>query len=186
MKLEITERGFGRINFEDANNESCSLQKSSSADSKIWLGVNDVKIQILRPEFKKVREEFEKNVDTFLKDCDGSFLGWSKLTLPKEFFIPSRMHLNRNQVKELLPFLMRFAATGQIHNNDNDPYLREYLFHEERKYKPNYGDDRECVCGHSYIRHFDPYDEMAAVGCKYCGCVSFKEKVKGEENEEEE
>lgn len=43
-------------------------------------------------------------------------------------------------------------------------------------YDPNFGDDRICECGHSYYRHFDSYEDMSPVGCKYCGCDEFKEK----------
>lgn len=35
-------------------------------------------------------------------------------------------------------------------------------------YDPKFGDDRLCLCGHSYYRHFDTYEEMMPVGCKYC------------------
>jgi len=35
-------------------------------------------------------------------------------------------------------------------------------------YDPNFGDDVECECGHAYYRHFDTYEEMEPVGCKYC------------------
>lgn len=35
-------------------------------------------------------------------------------------------------------------------------------------YDPNFGDDKECICGHPYYRHFDTYDNMSPVGCKYC------------------
>lgn len=45
----------------------------------------------------------------------------------------------------------------------------------ERLYNPEYGDDRICRCGHHYYRHFDSYEDNAAVGCKYCGCYDFKE-----------
>lgn len=46
-------------------------------------------------------------------------------------------------------------------------------------YDPKYGDDRKCVCGHAYYRHFDSYEDMAPVGCKYClfdSCEGFTEK----------
>lgn len=38
--------------------------------------------------------------------------------------------------------------------------------------------DKICECGHTYYRHFDTYDYMKAVGCKYCGpaCFMFKEQ----------
>ena len=42
-------------------------------------------------------------------------------------------------------------------------------------YDKNFGDNRLCECRHPYYRHFDSYDNMAAVGCKYCQCDGFKE-----------
>lgn len=45
-------------------------------------------------------------------------------------------------------------------------------------YDPNFGDDHECAdCGHPYVRHFDPYEDFEAVGCKYCDCRVFKKKT---------
>lgn len=44
-----------------------------------------------------------------------------------------------------------------------------------RVYDENFGDDKKCSCGHSYYRHFDSYDDMKPVGCKYCSCSGFVE-----------
>ena len=48
---------------------------------------------------------------------------------------------------------------------------------ERRRHEPTYpvyaesfGDDRLCACGHIYYRHFDTYDGMKGIGCKYCSC----------------
>lgn len=46
---------------------------------------------------------------------------------------------------------------------------------KSRIYDPKYGDDRLCECGHAYYRHFDSYDDMRNIGCKYCDCFSFNE-----------
>jgi len=43
------------------------------------------------------------------------------------------------------------------------------------EYNPKYGDDRICTCGHPYYRHFDTYENMSNIGCKYCRCDHFKE-----------
>ena len=56
------------------------------------------------------------------------------------------------------------------------PYLKKVIKRVVKLYNPNYGDERICVCGHQYYRHFDTYDRMRAVGCKYCYCHKFKEK----------
>lgn len=45
----------------------------------------------------------------------------------------------------------------------------------EAEYNPRYGDERVCKCGHLYYRHFDTYEDMRNVGCKYCGCLTFEE-----------
>lgn len=37
--------------------------------------------------------------------------------------------------------------------------------------------EAECKCGDPYYRHFDSYDNMAPVGCKYCECDTFVAKV---------
>lgn len=44
-------------------------------------------------------------------------------------------------------------------------------------YNPEYGDDRACVCGHPYYRHFDGYENNANVGCKYCYFSSEEERA---------
>lgn len=46
----------------------------------------------------------------------------------------------------------------------------------ELQYDSEYGDEKLCKCGHSYDRHFDSYDCMKNIGCKYCPCHTFTEK----------
>lgn len=58
---------------------------------------------------------------------------------------------------------------------DEPPYFTVVRIEYDKKYNPNYGDDRVCKCGHSYYRHFDTYEGMEAVGCKYCECFEFEE-----------
>ena len=62
--------------------------------------------------------------------------------------------------------------------NNEQPYIEEkekVVISKKRVYNPNYGDSRICRCGHSYYRHFDTYEEMSPVGCKYCSCGEFIE-----------
>lgn len=54
------------------------------------------------------------------------------------------------------------------------PYLTKRVTRTVRMYNPAYGDSKLCACGHPYYRHFDTYEEMEAVGCKYCACYKFK------------
>ena len=57
-----------------------------------------------------------------------------------------------------------------------EPYFKIIKKSEVSKYNPWYGDDKVCVCGHPYHRHFDSYENMYPCGCKYCNCNSFKLK----------
>ncbi len=52
-------------------------------------------------------------------------------------------------------------------------FVEDVLFNY---YDPDFGDLRMCKCGHIYERHFDTYDNMAPVGCKFCECRRFAEK----------
>ena len=62
---------------------------------------------------------------------------------------------------------------------------------DKPEYDSHFGDNKKCLCGHTYYRHFDTYDDMAPIGCKYCShwqddidtvmhgdghCTGFKEK----------
>jgi hypothetical protein len=58
---------------------------------------------------------------------------------------------------------------------DNPPYIYVERVVVNKFYNLNYGDDRTCKCGHAYYRHFDTYEEMEAIGCKYCQCREFVE-----------
>jgi hypothetical protein len=84
------------------------------------------------------------------------------------------------------PGSIQSYADTEIHKlnaiEKDQPYLESFMISPVSKYNPTYGDDRECVCGHTYYRHFDWSEDMCPTGCKYCGCFDFNEK---EEEEEE-
>lgn len=92
MKLEETSRGFKFFEFKDLYGEECSIQKSSLAtEHAIWFGVSNPIPKIL------------------IQD-----VGWVPITLPSNTLLSGRMHLNQEQVKILLPFLLKFAKTGEL------------------------------------------------------------------------
>lgn len=59
---------------------------------------------------------------------------------------------------------------------DESPYLYSKLksISQEKSFNPKYDSDSTCDCGHAYYRHFDPYENNDAVGCKHCQCHHFK------------
>lgn len=86
-----TARGFARFCFEDRYKVACSLQMSSLAtEAAIWLGCDDIQPRILVPNE-----------------------GWQPVSIPG-MITNSQMHLTQDQVRELLPYLQRFAETGEL------------------------------------------------------------------------
>jgi len=102
MKQNKTIRGFNITKFTDTYGAECSLQKSSSIEDKIWLGVNDANPQIMKSQAAKHG----------LPLVEGN--GWMDFPLHEDVLLTTRMHLDRDQVKELLPYLNKFVETGDI------------------------------------------------------------------------
>lgn len=100
MKSIKTARGFSKHLFTDSYNNECSLQESSSVVPHIWLGLENPKLTVFENESKGRYIETE---------------------MPKNFSVDSRMHLTPDQVKELLPYLIKFAYTKELSKlNKND------------------------------------------------------------------
>ncbi len=105
MKNTPTSRGFSRFEFKDSHGDFCSLQKSSAAeDDYIWLGCNDIGLKTFLPYAPDVswKEHSEKEIMEKLRPGSTSVVA------------NTRMHLNRGQVKELLPYLIKFVKTGEL------------------------------------------------------------------------
>ena len=101
MKERKTERGFGIIEFKDDYGVECSLQESSSAMKKcIWLGANKLGVK----EFVAYRQP---NPWVEMTELD-------EFSYSKHYVGNNRMHLSQKQVKELLPYLQKFAETGEL------------------------------------------------------------------------
>jgi hypothetical protein len=79
-------------------------------------------------------------------------------------------------LKEKLGDFIRKVEDIQL---SDKPYIETKTIKVEFSYNKDYGDDRMCICGHPYYRHFDSFDDNnAPVGCKYCMCYEFKEDAK--------
>lgn len=92
MKKDKTHKGFTLYEFIDRYNVKCSLQKSSIAtEDCIWLGCD------------------EANPRRCVKGK-----GWIPINLKGDVCYDTRMHLTREQVKKLLPMLIKFVIRGEI------------------------------------------------------------------------
>ena len=68
-------------------------------------------------------------------------------------------------------------AYDEVIAGKEQPYHYEASLQVEKSYNKAYKPVIECICDHSYDRHFDPYEDYLAVGCKYCGCQHFTPKI---------
>lgn len=105
-----TSRGFGKLNFRDRYGVACSIQASSLAtDTCIWFGADHIGLK----KFTPYGNPSWQDVDTSRDEATGVM--WSANT---------RMHLNREQVRALLPILQHFVNTGEVDLEPPSPTMR--------------------------------------------------------------
>ena len=101
--MDVTDRGFTVMTFQDRYDHECSIQKSSLAtEDCIWLGVNSAKPQIMAVHARKHGIKTQETT------------GWVPYRIPKDVNLNTRMHLTREQVASLLPLLTSFVNTGDL------------------------------------------------------------------------
>jgi hypothetical protein len=86
------------------------------------------------------------------------------------------LHVSKNNAELILKALLN-CPSGDIKELRRIGNLVDEL--EERiarLWDPNHDQNAECECNHVYNRHFDGYDDMRAIGCKYCECDTFESK----------
>ena len=97
LKKSKTNRNFHLIEFKDRYNKKCSLQESSLAEeAAIWFGVDDPEPKILASK------------------TEAGGTGWVPYEIPKDVQLTTRMHITQNQMKKMLPYLQKFAETGEL------------------------------------------------------------------------
>lgn len=103
-----TNRGFELQHLIDDYGVEYDLQESSSWEPHIWLGINRPKLSIMCKDAKAIGLDLKKN-DAGTGEC-----GWCDFSVPKEVLIESRMHLNREQAKDLAKRLNYFVKHGYL------------------------------------------------------------------------
>ena len=96
MNKRLTKRGFELYEFEDSYGCKCNLQESSNIIPHIWLGLEKIEPMIMMRDVA-IDQEAE------------NVIGWVKYPVPENVLMRSRMHLNVEQVKELIVVLQEFV-----------------------------------------------------------------------------
>ena len=104
MKTKVTNRGFAYRNFTDNKRVKCSIQESSNAmKACIWLGSDSIGLH----HFTSINEPGGR--------------GWVSIKEPDEvnsikecYIANTRMELDQEMVKNLLPALKHFAKYGTL------------------------------------------------------------------------
>ena len=107
-----TKRGFGKLLFLDHYNKKCSLQMSSASTAEcVWLGIEDAEPRILTTDAIRLGVIKEEDAPhNFL----GEPCGWIEYPVPQEVSFTTRMHITREQAKQLALKLLEFALCGTI------------------------------------------------------------------------
>lgn len=106
MNFGTTGRGFAVLRFTDHYGAACSLQKSSLAtEDAVWFGPDDAAPKVLASEAAALGVQTTERT------------GWVPFPVPDAVQMTTRMHLTREQVTALLPYLQRFAETGELRPN---------------------------------------------------------------------
>lgn len=110
MKFEKrkTQRGFEILDFEDDYNKKCSLQKSSSVEPHIWLGIDEIEAQIQWINAQKLGLNLQKKYP----ECNE--YGWCDYPIPEEVMLTTRMHLTRKQALKLAKKLIKFGLFNKL------------------------------------------------------------------------
>ncbi len=107
-KVELTNRGFEIIRFTDRSATACHLQQSSLADhmqpgsSAVWIGCDN-------PEPKVTARDAAR-----LGVATDQSTGWVRYPLPEEVLVNTAVHLDREQVANLIASLTRWLKKGRF------------------------------------------------------------------------
>jgi hypothetical protein len=77
------------------------------------------------------------------------------------------------------PHEQEISCVETLVSDTSGPYLITTVTRTLTAHRFNkaYDQNAKCAepgCDHPYYRHFDTYENMAIVGCKYCICFWFK------------
>lgn len=106
------------------------------------------------------------------------FIIYNKGSIPPEYVVTGhpkrRLDESREETEELRGgFGSKLLAEAWLRVHLEN-YVKENMV---GLWNPNHDQEAECRCGHPYHRHFDSYENMYPIGCKYCECDTFNGRI---------
>jgi len=98
MEEGKTNRGFKIIEFKDQKGVECSIQESSSYYPCLWIGVNNANPQIM------AHDSIKLGIPTVARN------GWVPYKVPKEVLMSTRMHLDKEGLREFIDTLEEYYS----------------------------------------------------------------------------
>jgi hypothetical protein len=113
MKKSKTLRGFVLFENVDTYNTPYSIQKSSLAtEDRIWLGVDNAMPKIMAKDVLDCPERYSDFEIEQANKQNGT--GWVDFYVPSEVLLTTRIHINKQQVAEIIKILQKFVDTGEL------------------------------------------------------------------------
>jgi hypothetical protein len=125
-------------------------------------------------EFSELREQFMQMIEQEEMHHDSLPVGF-------EYSDEAKKNLQQRAQDAGEELDKRAAADGGLKKRLDALFKEENDLNQKlaSTYDGSYGDALPCECDHPYYRHFDSYDAMEPVGCKYCNldeCPGFRAK----------
>ena len=92
-----------------------------------------------------------------------------KVVMGNEEYSPGAFFAHKDVLDWIAKAAIRLAEYEELGSPEQIRKIIAIIYDKDK-------DDLMCKCGHPYYRHFDSYEDMEFVVCKYCGCRDFKEK----------
>lgn len=89
----------------------------------------------------------------------------------------AEMVFSKGDLKLLLKAVDEYKTGDRDEELDFDGLSLRLNYEIDRMWKPRKNQQASCKCSHPYERHFDSYEDMLPVGCKYCECGNFEDAV---------
>jgi hypothetical protein len=83
------------------------------------------------------------------------------------------MSLTLEQAR-ILRYTLTDSEDTELFSPEIDIILTELTEQINRSWNPEHDQQAKCTCSHAYERHFDSYEDMYPIGCKYCECDTFE------------